>query len=79
MPCPGAFSDGFSDACGGHGTCITQSRLDMWAATVLASYSFSLYFSLAAEPKSETQLAAYVGKCECFDGYSLDAATGICV
>ena len=79
VPCPGAFSDGFSDACGGHGTCITQSRLDMWATTDLASDSFSLYFSLAAEPKMESELAAYIGKCECFDGYSLDATTGICV
>ena len=79
LPCAGAFSDGFSDSCGGHGVCITQSRLDMWATTDLASDSFSLYFSLAAEPKSETELANYVGKCECFDGFSLNAATGICI
>ena len=70
VPCAGAYGDGFSEACGGQGVCITQGRLDSWSEGDTGPDSFTLYNTLAANPKSLVELQNYIGQCECFTGYS---------
>ena len=79
LPCPGAFGGDVIEACGGHGICITQKRLEHWNNTVDSSDSYELYkFRVGQAAKSKSDLQNDIGKCECFEDYGLNFL-GICV
>lgn len=74
VPCPGANSDGFFDACNGHGVCITQKRLDTWSSNNNNLDSYSMYeFQVGSiNKKTIVELEDEIGNCECFENYVLN-------
>ena len=74
VPCPGANSDGFFDACNGHGVCITQKRLDTWSSNNNNLDSYSMYeFQVGSiNKKTIAELEDEIGNCECFENYVLN-------
>jgi hypothetical protein len=80
LPCPGAFGEGFHEACGGHGVCITQNRLAYWDDVSDPNDSYDLYAFQVGPQKQLTkeELAnTEIGKCQCFENYALNTF-GIC-
>jgi hypothetical protein len=75
--CPGATGPAPTDACGGHGFCITDTRLTFWDAGGVSSDSMTLFQGLTNYAGTRSDLDELVGTCVCNQGYSLNMF-GLC-
>lgn len=70
--CPGAYGNQVSEACGGHGYCITDTRLNNWQ-----DEDYTAFKGLTAYDGNRDDLQHMIGHCVCFQGYALNMF-GLC-
>lgn len=72
--CPGATGPAPNEACGGHGFCITDTRLSYWDnnSTDVSSDTFDVFKLQTKYDGTRSDLDNLVGTCVCHEGFSLN-------
>ncbi len=77
LPCPGATGPLPNDACGGHGFCITDTRLASWQSGQQGIDSYAAFQVRTSSTLTIEELANLIGTCVCDDNYALNGF-GLC-
>lgn len=77
LPCPGATGPLPGDACGGHGFCITDTRLASWQNGAQGTDSYATFQAITANSLAIEELANLIGTCVCFENFALNGF-GLC-